>query len=1083
MGAYRLVFEAQDPGGNTVKDIAHVFVFDPSAQELGICVPYYFQVEKNTVKVGETLRAYWGTGYESGYCRVKVTNNGKTLFEDAVSGETPKWFYELPLKEEHRGEFRVETTFVRENRIYYEYDVINVPWDNKYLGITAEHLTSKLNPGREETWTFKVSGPSEVLAFMYDRSLDAYKRHDVSLDFSRYFTPWTRFLGSPALQNALVAFSSPCGAFPGVGHPEAVVKPTWRVVKTWNVANKFMRYNAVSASVSGAVPAAAAVSLEASDGMVVAEEPVAFNASFLAKGAHAANRPETENILPRANLKETAFFFPDLETDAVGNISFTFTVPDALTGWRLLMVAHDNALDGGVFRDDKIVTAKPLQCEPNAPRFVREGDEFLFAVKVTNTEDAPQSGVVELGVGELGRGPCGEGRESSDVRRGAGDKGVSRTPRLAPPPSQPFTLAPHESKTFEFRVAIPDGCGYLKYVAKAKGETFADGEEGVLPVLARRLLVREALQLHARGDETRTFQLKNLLASKDSETIRHQNLTVRAVSRPAWYAVLSLPYLMEFPHECCEQTFSRFYANALGGYIANADPRIRQTFDAWKAAGGDTLKSPLETDPHLKAVALEATPWVRDAEHESAARARLGALFGKDRLSEEQTRSLEKLRSARNDDGRWPWFPGGPSSDFVTLYILTGFARLNALTGAAYPDFYVNALRSFDGQVSEYVKVRRRPEHLPFTVNGFDVRWLYLHSFKGVAPAKDTSLVPFFIEHLQDEWVGLGLETQALAAIALARMGKGGLAKKIMASIKERAVVSDELGMYWKEPYFFSCGIFAAPVSTQALVVEAFREVTGDAASVDACNVWLLKQKQAQGWTTTASTADAVYALLLGGGTDLLAGDRLAEVTLAGGKVTPEKVEAGTGMYSVRYAADAVRPEMGEITFAGAGKKGVSWGGVHWSYFEDVRKVRAHEPKELRVEKKYYKKVKGAEGTRLTAIEGTLEPGDELVARLEITSDRTYEFVHLSDERPACAEPVDVLSSYRWHDGVGFYQSTRDTATHYYIDRLNKGVFVLETSYRVQQRGAFTGGIATIQCMYAPEFTAHSSAETVNVKE
>ena len=238
--------------------------------------------------------------------------------------------------------------------------------------------------------------------------------------------------------------------------------------------------------------------------------------------------------------------------------------------------------------------------------------------------------------------------------------------------------------------------------------------------------------------------------------------------------------------------------------------------------------------------------------------------------------------------------------------------------------------------------------------------------------------------------------------------------------------------------------------------------------------------------------------MTLPGGTDLLAGDRLAEVTLAGEKVPAAAAEAGTGMYSVRYAADKIRPEMGEITFTGSGTKheapstkhqalstkhhqGVSWGGVNWTYFEDVLKVRAHEPKELRVEKKYYKKTKGAEGTRLAALGEALEPGDEIVARLEITSDRTYEFVHLSDERPACAEPVDVLSEYRWQDGVGYYQSTKDTATHYYIDRLNKGLFVLETSFRVRQRGSFSGGIATIQCMYAPEFTAHSSAESVHV--
>ena len=581
---------------------------------------------------------------------------------------------------------------------------------------------------------------------------------------------------------------------------------------------------------------------------------------------------------------------------------------------------------------------------------------------------------------------------------------------------------------------------------------------------------------------------------------------MRPVSRPAWYAVLSLPYLMEFPHECCEQTFSRYYANALGEHIANADPRIRATFDAWKAAGATALKSPLETDEHLKSIALEATPWIREAEHESAARARLGDLFGKDRLKSEQDRALEKLRGTRAGDGLWPWFPGGPSSRYITLYILTGFARLNHLAGTAYPDFFADATEALDREVSEDVKERLRLEkekQIPFRVNGFDVRWMYMHSFKSVPAAKDKQPEKVFVEHLGKEWVDLGFESQVLAAIALKRRGENALAKEIMASIKERGVISEELGMYWKRPYFFSCSVFAAPVSTQAIIVEAFREVTGDEESAEACNVWLLKQKQTQDWTTTAATADAIYALLLGGAlgdralpnvgsvgadhraarfpVDLLAGDKLAEVTLGGVKVPAENAEAGTGLYSHRYAADEIKSEMGKITFTGAGEKGVAWGGVHWSYFEDVLKVRAHEPKELRVEKKYYRKTKGAQGTRLAALGDALEPGDEIVARLEITSDRTYEFVHLSDGRPACAEPVDVLSSYRWRDGVGYYQSTKDTATHYYIDRLNKGVFVLETSYRVQQKGVFTGGLATIQCMYAPEFTAHSTAETVRV--
>ncbi len=1058
VGAYRLMFEAKDPNGKTVKDYAEVFVFDPSAKGLGIAVPTYFCSERGMVKVGETLRAYWGSGYATGWCRVKVTNNRKTLLEKTIGGESPSWFFELPIQEEHRGEVRIETTFVRENRIYCDSTCVNVPWDNKYLDITAEHLTSKLNPGNKEIWTFKVSGPAEVLAFMYDRSLDAYKWHDVSLGFSSHFTPWTRWLGSPAIQNTTTELMDLGGRFPS--------KSTWFSNFRWPSWRSLYEYGRLRRRGGMVCKSAAAGMGVMNERCVLEEETVA-----VCGAAPSAKSEKEPDAPPRTNLKETAFFFPNLETDADGKVSFSFTVPDALTGWKFLMVAHDNALRGDIFRNNEIVTTKPLMCEPNAPRFVREGDNFFFAVKVTNTEDAPQQGVVELKVEEL--------------KSSAENANPSTLQPFNASTFQPFNLVPHESKTFEFPLRIPDGCGYLKYVARAKGAAFADGEEGVLPVLARRVMVREAVQLNVRGAATKSFRFENLLASKGSETVRHQDLTVRAVSRPAWYAVLSLPYLMEFPHECCEQTFSRYYANALGQYIANADPRIRATFDAWKAAGGETLKSPLETDEHLKAIALEATPWVREAAHESAARARLGELFAADRLAGEQEKCLEKLRLARCGGGLWPWFPGGPSAPGISLYILTGFARLNFLAQRTYPDFFAEAVEALDAFVSEDVKERLKEAKrlgIKFHVDGFDIRWLYLHTFKGVAAAKDAQPAKLFVKHLKEEWTDFGLSSQALAAIALKRMGEEKFARKIMASIKERGVLSEELGLYWKRSSFFSCSVFAAPVSTQALIIEAFREVTRDEESADACNVWLLKQKQTQDWTTTAATVDAIYALLLGGGTDLLAGDKLAEVTLAGEKVPVANAEAGTGMYSHRYAAAQIRPEMGEITFTGAGEKGVAWGGVHWTYFEDVLKVRAHEPKELRVEKKYYKKVKGADGTRLTSIDGVLEPGDEIVARLEITSDRTYEFVHLSDERPACAEPEDVLSSYRWRDGVGYYQSTKDTATHYYIDCLNKGVFVLETSYRVQQRGVFIGGLATIQCMYAPEFTAHSTAETVRVK-
>ena len=775
-------------------------------------------------------------------------------------------------------------------------------------------------------------------------------------------------------------------------------------------------------------------------------------------------QPEEEpEVKVRSNLAETAFFLPQLVTDKDGRVTLSFTAPEAITGWKLLMLAHDRELKCGILRDDTITTTRPLMVEPNPPRFVREGDDFRFAVKVTNNTDEPQEARVSLAFEDLESG--------NPASVGGGTESVS--------------LAAHETKAVEFAVKIPDGQGFMKFVAKAVGAKFTDGEEGALAVLSRRIEVREAVQLNLRGAGKKTFALTNLVESvKNGNTIRNVDLTVRVVSRPAWYAVASLPYLMEFPHECCEQTFSRYYANALGEWIANADPRIRKTFDAWKTAGADALKSPLELNEDLKQIALDSTPWVRDAADETAAKQRLGELFDAARMAREHERCLEKLKDSITDSDLFPWFPGGPGSEGISLYILVGFARLEHLCDIRKPDYAVRVCRALDRLEREDVEERlelERTKEIPFHVNGYDVRWLYLHSFPGL-PKADTKTVNVLMEHLYDEWTDFGIESQALAALVMARGNERQKALDILKSLKERAVLSEEFGMYWKLSPFFSSSVFAAPVSMQAAVVEAFREITKDQEAVDACNVWILKQKQTQNWSSTASTVDAIYALLYGGGTDLLAGDTLATVTLGGTEVPRLNVEKGTGAYTMHYRGEEITPKMGDIVLWNDAPKGVVWGGVNWTYLEDVMKVRSFEPKELRIEKQYFKRIRTPEGERLQPVVGVLEQGDEIVARLKLRCDRSLEYVHIKDERPSCAEPVDVLSRYRWQDGVGYYQSTRDTATHYYLDRLNKGEFVLETSYRVQQRGVFVGGLAQIQCMYAPEFTAHSTAERIEVK-
>lgn len=285
--------------------------------------------------------------------------------------------------------------------------------------------------------------------------------------------------------------------------------------------------------------------------------------------------------------------------------------------------------------------------------------------------------------------------------------------------------------------------------------------------------------------------------------------------------------------------------------------------------------------------------------------------------------------------------------------------------------------------------------------------------------------------------------------------------------------------MFWRDTEL-SWWWYHAPIETQAVMIEAFDEVMNDSKSVEDCKVWLLKQKQTQNWKTTKATADAVYALLLRGD-NLLKSDALVEVTLGNEAIKPENVEAGTGFYEQKFLRTEVKPDFGKITVKKT-DAGVSWGSVHWQYLEDVSKITVHDGTPLKLEKKLFKRTFTKKGPVLEAVTGAVAVGDEIVCRVILRTDRDMEYVHLKDHRGSGTEPVNVLSQYKFQDGLYYYESTKDTASHFFIDYLPKGVYVFEYAVRVQHKGQYPTGLANIQCMYAPEFNSHSESVMLDVK-
>jgi uncharacterized protein YfaS (alpha-2-macroglobulin family) len=361
--------------------------------------------------------------------------------------------------------------------------------------------------------------------------------------------------------------------------------------------------------------------------------------------------------------------------------------------------------------------------------------------------------------------------------------------------------------------------------------------------------------------------------------------------------------------------------------------------------------------------------------------------------------------------------------------------------------------------------------------------YLYGRSFflkdEGISSHRRKS-IDFFLNQARSHWTKIdSRQTLAHLAIALQRFGDTETPQAIMKSLRERSSIDPELGMFWRDagPSWWW---YDAPIETQALMIEAFSEVARDSQAVVDCKVWLLKQKQTQDWKTTKATADAIYALLLCEG-NILASDALVEVSLGGESIKPAKVEGGTGFYEQTFLREEIKSTLGQVSVKKV-DDGVSWGSVHWQYLEDMTKITPNKGTPLKLKKALFIKETTSNGQILKPVAGPLAVGDELVVRIELRTDREMEYVHLKDQRGSGTEPVNIVSGYRYQDGLSYYETTRDTASHFFIDYLPKGTYVFEYSSRVQLKGSYQTGVAEVQCMYAPEFSSQSESRTLVVQ-
>jgi hypothetical protein len=1063
-GAYAAVMTFKDQFGNVVEEKSK-FVVLPKENKFTIALPSILSIRDSALSVGDQLEVFWGTGYSDGPMHFEIIQNGNII--QSFWHEKNQLNFKLPITENLKGGFSIQAFFVKENQVYQYTKMINVLRSELNLQITTSKIKNKLRPGEKDSWSFKLLNfkgekfSGEMVATLFDESLETFASHNVP-KFSGYWQDYSpqeygstlRMKDFSVLYTWYVPYVYVSRLYPSfqndIKYQFSYLWPYYPVY-----AKSFKKSFGGLEAMDAAMPAAAGMLANRLDESMAKEQ----NSSALSKKESNVNEDQEikkSEVKIRKNLNETAFFYPQLIADKDGNISFDFTMPEALTRWKFLGMAHGKNTEWGSI-SNSVVTEQELMLTPNVPRFVRQGDKVFVTAKVDNVSDKNIEGSVKIKL------------LNADNNQDVTGKFVAINS------SQKLSLLPKSSKAFSFEVNVPDVTYPLLYTLTSESESFSDGEEGMIPILSRSVYVKESLPLWISEAGFKEFKFQKLIDANKSTTLIQDKLVVQMVSNPTWYAVMAIPYLEKFYPECTDYVFERFFANTLGKKIIELNPKIESVFKLWKTS--DALKSPLQKNIDLKGANLEETPWVNDAKSEEEARNNVAKFFDSNSLNYNLKDTFDELRKRMNQEGGWSWIPGGPIDYYTTLYIVTGFGKLKILKANVDISLALQSIEHLDKWIYETYKdiadKHKDENHYSHLV----AYYLYGRSFyleEAPISSNYKVAVDYFVGQAKKYWTKLDSRmSEANTAIALKRFGDNETTNLIIKSLKERAIHHPEMGMYWGDEEW-AYWWYRAPIETQARIIELFSIGDLNKKDIEEMKIWLIKQKQTSDWKTSKNTAEVVYTLL-SSGVDLLSSDKVVEVELAGKKVVASNFEAGTKFFEKRYVGNEIKNEMGNVKIIKK-DKGLAYGSVHWHYFEDVSKVTPHKTP-LSLTKTLWVKRDTKSGPTINPIKDQkLSIGDTIVVRITLKSDRDMEYVMMKDMRGSGTEPINTNSIWKYQDGLSYYESTRDTGTNFFFSYLPKGTYVFEYELRIFQKGIYQSGLTEIQSLYAPEFNSHSES-------
>ena len=1061
-GNYRLKLSAKDTQGRECTAFKNFLLFSLNDKRPPFVITDWFYQDGLEFDAASPATIYIGSSEKNVYLLYDVFAGNKRLESKRIQLSDSVISFRFPYKKEYGDGILVSMAFVKDGRLYSHNAQIMKPAPEKKLQLKWTTFRDKLRPGQEEEWKLTVLYPdgrpaeAEMLATMYDASLDKiYSAHklDFGVDF-HYVVPLT-YWNTSYMRNAYLYVDFPLKRLRAVPleYSELIIPSTGRmeaVVVGYGGSPRAALTG--SLKIRGRSAANAVMKQEAVTDMVLQEEMVETSAQENAEMDSSEELAETGDIQIRENFAETAFFYPQLRTNETGEISISFVLPESLTRWKFMGLAHTRNVDYGKI-EATATASKEFMLQPNMPRFVRVGDKANIAASLMNLSDKGVKGTVCM---ELFN---------------------PETEKVFYSQKQKFDVKGGETGHVNFTFEVSDKYTVMACRMVADGDTFSDGEQRYIPVLTDKQWVTETVPLNVNGEGAHTFSLENLF-NKHSKTASEQRLTVEFTAHPAWYAVQALPVVAHPQNEDALSWATAYYAHSLAAYIVKENPRIKQVFDSWKAQGGtkETFMSNLQKNQELKNILLAETPWLAEATNEAEQKQRIATLFDLNTMNSQLAVSVEKLGELQNADGAWSWYKGMQGSRYVTTQVMEMLVRLNALThqdaDSRMQPMIQKGFEYLGKQAAEEYKSMKEAEKkgaVGIRPSEQVLRYLYICALDGKAPV-DKKVNRYFIDKLSGEGKELTIYGKALGAIILQQSGKVAEARLFMQSLMEYSVVTDEMGRYFDTPKA-RYSWFSYKIPTEVAAMEAIQRITKDTKAIDEMKRWLLKQKQTQTWETPIATADAVYALMATGASDLLANTGGVEITL-GKEVIRTPADDAIGYIKKTVSGDVMNIKKVRVDKEGAG---MGWGAVYAQYLESMDQI-GEQGNGLSVSRQLYK---GDEALNESV---PLKVGDKITVRLTVKADRDMDFVQIKDDRAACMEPLQAVSGFRWGNGLGYYQATKDASTQFFIDQMRKGTYVIEYQVYVNRTGEYQAGIATVQSAYAPEFGGHTGGYRVMVE-